>query len=275
MPEMLVSVVLNVMNEENHIADLLDSMVVQEQPMEVIVIDANSRDRTREIAQRYVDKYPFVKMYIKPGTRGESTNFGISKAQGDIIAFTGGDCIANPFWVHELRRTIKEGAGVVAGRCVNIGLHAWEELDRVELRYKNIDVSYPSGNEAFRRDALEKAGGFDTWFITAEDIDLNLRAVDAGYTIVYNPDAIIYHRMKSTIYGFFRQAFWNGAGRKQLTLKHGRLWDSYDPLKMFKQKMSFWAFTRLAVAMMGYVAFKLFDDHGPYGRRAKRKAKRG
>jgi cellulose synthase/poly-beta-1,6-N-acetylglucosamine synthase-like glycosyltransferase len=270
MAEMLVSVVLNVMNEEKNIADLLDSMVVQEQPLEVIVIDANSRDRTREITQQYVDKYPFIKMYIKPGTRAESTNYGISKANGEIIAFTGGDCIANPFWVKELRRTIKEGAGVVAGRCVNIGLRAWEELDRVELRYKNIDVSFPSGNEAFRREALEKAGGFDTWFITAEDIDLNLRVVDAGYTIVYNPEAIIYHRMKATVYNFFRQAFWNGAGRKQLTLKHGRLWGSYDPIKMFKQKMSFWAFTRLAVAMMGYVAFKLFDEKGPYGRGAKK-----
>jgi GT2 family glycosyltransferase len=103
-------------------------------------------------------------------------------------------------------------------------------------------------------------GGFDNWFITAEDIDLNMRAVDAGFNIVYNPNAVIYHRTKATIYRFLKQAFWNGAGRKQLTMKHGKLWGSYDPLKMFRQKMSLWAFIRLGVAMMGYIGFKLFGD---------------
>ncbi len=267
---MLFSVVLNIMNEEKHIADLLDSLVIQEQPVEIIVIDAASKDRTREIVKRYVDKYPFVRMYVKPGTRGESTNYGISKARGDVIAFTGGDDIANPNWIKELKKCFEQGADIVAGRSIMIGLKAWEDLDRVELLHKGFDVSYPSANMAFRREVLNEVGGFDTWFLTAEDIDLNYRAVDAGYHIVYNPDAIIYRRTKSTVYSFFRQAFWNGAGRKQLTLKHGNLWGKYDPLRMFKQRMTFWAFLRLIVAMMGYIGFKLFDDKGPYGRKGKR-----
>jgi GT2 family glycosyltransferase len=148
-----------------------------------------------------------------------------------------------------------------------IGLKAWEDLDRVELYHRGYDVSYPSANMAFRREVLDTGGGCDTWFITAEDIDLNYRSIDAGYHITYNPEAIVYRRTKSTVYGFFRQAFWNGAGRKQLTLKHGRLWDRYDPLRMFKQRMTFWAMVRLGVALMGYVGFKLFYDKGPYGRK--------
>lgn len=149
-----------------------------------------------------------------------------------------------------------------------IGLKAWEDLDRVELYHKGFDVSYPSANMAFRREVLKMVGGFDTWFITAEDIDLNYRSIDAGYSITWNPEAIVYRRTKSTVYGFFHQAFWNGAGRKQLTLKHGSLWDRYDPLRMFKQKMTFWALVRLAVALMGYVGFKVFSDKGPYGKKS-------
>ncbi len=266
---MLVSVVLNVMNEEQHIADLLDSLVIQEQPVEIIVVDAASKDRTQDIVRRYTKRYPFIKMFIKPGTRGVSTNFGISKATGEIIAFTGGDDLANPNWIKELRRTFKEGADIVAGRSIMIGLKAWEDLDRVELYHKGFDISFPSANMAFRRKVLQKVAGFDPWFITAEDIDLNYRAVDAGYHITYNPDAIIYRRTKSTVYGFFKQAFWNGAGRKQLTLKHGNLWGKYDPLRMFKQKMTFWALTRLFVALLGYVGFKLFDDRGAYGKKGE------
>jgi cellulose synthase/poly-beta-1,6-N-acetylglucosamine synthase-like glycosyltransferase len=270
---MLVSVVLNVMYEEGGIADLLDSMVIQEQPLEIVIVDAASKDRTRDIIEGYAKKYPFVKMYIKAGTRGESTNYGISKANGEIIAFTGGDDIVNPNWIHELRKSFESGADIVAGRSIMIGLKAWEDLDRVELMHKGYDVSYPSANMAIRREVIQKVGGFDTWFITAEDIDLTYRAVDAGFKITNNLNAIVYHRTKSTVYGFFRQAFWNGAGRKQLTLKHGNLWGKYDPLRMFKQKMTFWAFLRLVVAFMGYIGFKLFDDKGPYGKKAKKNAK--
>lgn len=265
---MLVSVVLNIMNEERYIADLLDSLVIQEQPLEIIVVDADSKDRTRDVVNRFVKKYPFIKLYVHPGTRGESTNFGISQATGDVIAFTGGDDLANPNWIKELRRSFSEGSDIVAGRSIMIGLKAWEDLDRVELYHKGFDVSYPSANMAFRREVLKMVGGFDTWFITAEDIDLNYRSIDAGYSITWNPEAIVYRRTKSTVYGFFHQAFWNGAGRKQLTLKHGSLWDRYDPLRMFKQKMTFWALVRLAVALMGYVGFKVFSDKGPYGKKS-------
>ena len=267
---MLVSVVLNIMNEERYIADLLDSLVIQEGPLEIVVVDAGSQDRTRDIVGSYEAKYPdLIRMHVHPGRRGESTNYGISKARGEIIAFTGGDDLANPNWVRELRRSFEQGADIVAGRSIMIGLKAWEDLDRVELFHKGYDVSYPSANMAFRREVLQKVGGFDTWFITAEDIDLNYRAVDAGYRITWNPDAIVYRRTKSTVYGFFKQAFWNGAGRKQLTLKHGNLWGRYDPLRMFKQKMTFWALMHLAVALMGYIGFKLFDDKGPYGRKKR------
>src|SRR3990172_8231162 len=57
-------------------------------------------------------------------------------------------------------------------------------------------------------------GGFDEWFRTAEDIDLNLRAGDAGATIAYEPEAVVYHRTRGSYYGFLRQAFWNTDGRK-------------------------------------------------------------
>jgi len=262
---MLVSVVLNVLDEEKNIADLLDSLVIQEQPMEVVVVDAGSMDHTRDIVQRYVQRYPFISLHIKPGRRGESTNYGIEKAKGEILALIGGDCLANPFWIKELRSSILQGSGVVVGKTITIGLDAWVDLDRVELSYRGNDISWPSCNEAFLKEAVMKAGMFDPWFITAEDIDLNLRVVEKGYDLTYNEKAIVYHRHKSTLYRFFKQAFWNGAGRKQLTMKHGALWSSYDPVRMFRQKTTFWSLARLSVAMLGYIAFKLFGGSRPKG----------
>ncbi|MCG7845358.1 MAG: glycosyltransferase, partial [Methanomassiliicoccales archaeon] len=146
---MLVSIVLKIRNEEDNIADALDSLVVQEGPVEIILVDGNSTDRTRDIVREYESRYPFVHLYVAGGTRGDSLNFGLGKATADIIALTDGDCIANPNWVKEIRRCILErGADIVAGKSINIGLSAWERLDRVELYNKGFDCTWPGCNLA-------------------------------------------------------------------------------------------------------------------------------
>ncbi|MEM4161125.1 MAG: glycosyltransferase, partial [Thermoplasmata archaeon] len=259
--DMMISVIITVRNEEKHIPDLLDSLVVQEKPFEIIIVDSSSEDRTCEIVREYMKKYESIRLLEHGGTRGESRNFGVNHAKGDYVAFIDGDCIANPFWLSELRKGLRE-AQVVAGKTIQIGYHAFEKLERVELLYKGMDVTFPSANLAYEKKLFEKIGGFDPWFITAEDIDLNLRAVDAGAKILYNEKAIVYHRARESFYKFFKQAFWNGYGRKQLTLKHGRLWQHYKPSEMLKASINFWYLARLSFAFLGYIACKFFGKPG-------------
>ena len=254
---MLISVVSTVKNEERNIGDLLDSLVTQEGPLEILIVDADSSDGTREIVAAYAKKYPIVRLLLRGGTRGEGRNFGVKNAQGGAVAFIDGDCIANPFWVKSLREGLRK-AKVVAGKTIHIGYKPFEELERVELIYGGSDVTFPSSNLAYDRAVFLALGGFDPWFATAEDIDLNLRAVQAGHRILYKPDAIVYHRTRRSAYDFVRQAFWNGAGRKQLTLKHGGLWTRYRPVEMFRQSATFWSMVRLGAALMGYVGYKMF-----------------
>lgn len=255
---MMVSVVLNLLNEKRHIRDLLDSLVIQEGPLEIVVVDAGSKDGTVEIIKGYMERHPQIRFFHHPGTRGESTNFGISMTKGQAVATIGGDCIANPFWVKELRESLAK-YDIVAGKTINIGYHAFEDLERVELHHRGFDVSYPSASMAWRREVLAAVQGFDEWFITAEDIDLNFRAVSKGFTLGYDPDAIVYHRTKGSFIGFFKQAFWNGWGRKQLTMKHGNLWGSYKPQRLFETTLSFWALARLLMAGLGYLSCKFFE----------------
>jgi len=259
---MKISIVLNLLNEEHHIRDLLDSLVTQEGPLEVIIVDAGSWDDTIPIIKRYMQSHPEIKLFHHPGSRGESTNFGLLQVKGDVIATIGGDCIANPFWLKELRKTLQE-FDIAAGRTINIGYHAFEELERVELYHRGMDISYPSGNMAWKKEVMDDIVGFDPWFVTAEDIDLNYRAVSKGYKLGYNEDALVYHRMKESFRGFFKQAFWNGWGRKQLTMKHGPLWASYKPQKLFENTKSFWAVGRLFFAGTGYLMCK-FYERSPY-----------
>ncbi len=254
---MLISIVTTVRNEARNIAALLDSLVIQEPPIEILVVDAGSEDATREVVQQYEKRYDFVHLHVKGGTRGAGRNYGIAKSRGEAVSFIDGDAIANPFWIHELREGLRT-ADVVAGRSIQIGYRPFEDLERVELFVRGVDVTYPSSNLAYRKKVLEQIGGFDEWMVTAEDIDLNLRAVLAGHPIRFSAGAIIYHRTRDSYFDFVRQAFWNGVGRKQLTLKHGALWQHYRPFEMLRQKATFWSLLRLATALLGYAAYKAF-----------------
>ncbi len=259
---MLVSVIVTVRNEERNIDALLDSLVTQEGPLEVIVVDAGSEDRTEEIVRGYTRRYPFVRLARRGGTRGEGRNRGVSLATGEAVAFIDGDCIANPFWLRYLRESLRD-APIAAGRTIAIGYRPFESLERVELIVHGSDVTYPAANLAYRKDVFLEIGGFDPWFVTAEDIDLNLRAVMAGHRIVFERRAVVYHRTRDSAFDFFRQALWNGAGRKQLTLKHGSLWSRYRPIEMFRHEATFWSLARLGAAMAGYLGYKVFGRRRP------------
>ncbi len=263
---MLVSVVVKVRNEEHCIADLLDSLVLQEGPLEIVIVDGDSTDRTREIVREYQGTFGFISLYCEGDNRAESMNHGLSVAEGDIIALTDGDCIANPFWLKEIRRSIRdEGHDYVVGRSINIGFWSWEQLPRVQIYNRGNDCSWPGCNIAYRREVYENVGEVDEWFITAEDIDFNIRATEEGYAIHYNPNAVIYNRTRTTIYGFIEQTFWNGAGRKQLTEKYAEtMWSSYNLLTMLRdENINFWFVVRSFFAGMGYISYKLFGDRYP------------
>ena len=81
----LISIVITVRNEADSISELLDSLLVQEKPFEIIIVDANSDDGTPEIVKRYAEKYGEIKLYIHGGSRGEGRNFGVKKSKGDVL----------------------------------------------------------------------------------------------------------------------------------------------------------------------------------------------
>lgn len=248
----LISIVITVRNEERNVGALLDSLLAQEAPFEVVLVESESRDRTYEIAKQYAERHPgLVTVLQRPGSRGIGRNAGVHAARGEFVAFIDGDCFADSNWLRELRSGLASSR-IVAGRTMLIGKARYGPLERVELFQSGYDVTYPSCNLAYRRDLFEELGGFDVRFITAEDIDLNLRAVRAGEAIRFVPSAVVYHQMRTTFVRFLYQAFWNGYGRKQLTEKHGSLWARYRVERLVWGQRGFYAWARLSSAMAGY-----------------------
>jgi glycosyltransferase AglI len=259
-----VSVVVTVLNEAKHLPDLLDSLAAQEDPFEVLVVDAGSRDGSVALVEARARADERFRLVHHPASRGASRNVGAARATGDYLAFIDGDCIANPFWLRRLREHAAP-RGIVAGRTVVFGYWAFERLQRVELPHKGLDVTHPSSNLLYPRKAFLELDGFDPRFVTAEDIDLNYRAVERGLDLAYAPDALVYHRARDSVMGFLRQAFWNGYGRKQLTLKHGKLWTQYSFRRMIQQELNFWGLLRMSAAVLGYVRCLLRESDRDWG----------
>jgi glycosyltransferase involved in cell wall biosynthesis len=249
----LISVVITTRNEELHLPQLLDSLLVQEPPFEVVLVDSESRDRTVAIAQQFARQHPGILRVIeRPGSRGIGRNIGVGAARGEAVAFIDGDCFADSRWLHHVRAALRRST-VVAGRTVPVGKPKYGQLERVELFQQGNDVTYPSCNLAYTRTLFVQLGGFDPRFVTAEDIDLNLRAVLTGAAIQYDAAAVVYHHLRTTFLRFLVQAFWNGYGRKQLTEKHGNLWGNYRLRRLMSGQKSVISWARLNAALTGYV----------------------
>ncbi len=249
----LISVVITVRDEAPRLPRLLDSLRAQAGPWEVVVVvDSESRDASFAIAQEYAQRYPDrFRVVLRRTSRGMGRNVGARWARGSLLAFTDGDCYADPHWLERIRDGFRFSR-IVAGRTEVVGPTAYRQLERVELYQAGSDVTYPSCNLAYERGLFEALHGFDPRFVTAEDIDLNLRAARLGVHVRFEPDAVIYHEARPTFVRFLYQAFWNGYGRKQLTEKHGQLWGQYRYRRLLARQSSALGAVRLAAALLGY-----------------------
>jgi len=249
---MKISVVLTTKNEENHIGELLDSIMIQEEPYEVIIVDSDSTDRTQEIVRKYSKRNKNIKLFIHPGTRSESMNYGIRQATGDAVAFIGGDDVPDVNWIREVRKGLKN-ADIVCGRLISKEENRFKTLENVKIFHKGVNIAYPGTNTTYKKEILDRLGGLDPWFSSAEDLELNYRAVDAGYEIRYNENAIVYYRPRNSLFAFLKQSFYYGYGRKLLALKYEDMWSRYSVRDTFKTQFSLLGIMRLSLGFIGYL----------------------
>jgi len=103
----MISVVIPSFNEEERIERCLTSLVQQDFPRneyEIIVVDGGSKDKTREIAEKYADV-----VFIQTSPKvGGARNDGTLRASGDIIATTDADTILPPTWLSRIKRGFED-----------------------------------------------------------------------------------------------------------------------------------------------------------------------
>lgn len=188
---MPISIIIPAYNEEKLIFKCLDSLVKQQtdRDFEVIVVDNNSTDKTREIAEKYKDKLNLRIISESQKGRGKARQVGFKKALGDMILSTDADTVVPPNWVEELVNSFKEKDIVaVTGPC-RINDCSWIINKIFNFLQPTAMILYRlifghfwlSGfNFAIRKSAYVKSGGFNPDLNVQEDVELSFKVKKIG-----------------------------------------------------------------------------------------------
>lgn len=218
-----VSVLVPAYNEGRVLERALTSLMQIEYPeYEVLVIDDGSTDDTLEIASQWEGRQGFGEFRIltKPnGGKASALNAGIAHSKHPLIFCMDADSFVEPRTLLRAARHFADPAvGAVAGnvKVDNRGrlitrLQALEYIEGLNMPRRaqgfvaavNI-VPGPVG--MFRREALEEIGGYDSDTF-AEDADLTLKMMAAGWRVEYEDSAIAWSEAPETWIDLVQQRY--------------------------------------------------------------------
>jgi len=205
-----VSVVVSTYQRCRSLRRTLDSLLDQRVPAdvryEVIVVDNNSTDCTRDVIAEYARRRPDLVRFAFEPRQGVSygRNAGIRAARGRIVAFTDDDNAAASTWVATVVDLMRSNPDVegVGGKVVPewpqsrpawLDRRHWSPLAILDYGERPFFTSARrplcllTANLAIRRDVLLELGGFSPDLPRCQDHELLLRLWRAGGRVLYSP----------------------------------------------------------------------------------------
>ncbi len=225
------SIVVIVKNEEATIAKCLESLLAQTVSTEIVVVDGNSTDKTREIVRQYPVK---LLLAAKRDSYGASRNLGVKNSSGKIIFFMDADDYAEPTYCRNLSKHFNDDSiGIVTVRRVAEEERGWF-LKMLKVQWKkdmeekssvqNVDwKSVTTKGTAFLKKAIVDAGWFDEdMFFGTEDKDIAYRIQNRGYKVIYDISETIHVKPVAGAWDFLKDKFSRaGMGHGYFRRKHG------------------------------------------------------
>jgi len=247
---MQVSVVVATYNRAHLLNGTLESLAGQQVPAglawEIVVVDNASRDGTSDLVRWFAKGAAVPTRCVREERPGIShaRNRGVAEARGAILAFTDDDVLPAADWVARIPEAMARwNAQGVGGRI----LPRWESppprwlaenkrlreclalMESEESRLLSLPRRLPTiwgPNMAFRRDVLEKTGGFDPRrglvggrLFRGEEVDLVERALGLGFSLAYDASLVVSHRIGPDRMrrAYFRRLFFdNGQGAARI-----------------------------------------------------------
>jgi glycosyltransferase involved in cell wall biosynthesis len=218
------SIIVCTFNRAESLKDTLAALAALKFPeileWEVVVVDNNSRDHTRQVVEAARQNWPRLR-YVFESAQGLShaRNRGIAEAAGEVILFTDDDVLPEPDWLATTLAGLEQyGADACGGYIAPI----WETPPPAWLterfygflavrtdRSDDYPITTPGqapfgANMAFRRAVFERAGLFDTTrgrkgkvLASGEDGEMFERILGAGFKVVFLGASRVHHKVES------------------------------------------------------------------------------
>ena len=194
------SIVIRAFNEEKHLGKLLESIRAQRyQDAEIILVDSGSTDLTRQIAEAHCDRV--IQIASRDFTYGYSLNVGCQAGRGKYIVIVSAHTApVHDDWLGNLVANFADKeVAMVCGRQLGAPESKLGEVRDLARTFgdKRLVLEPPvyfanNANSAVRRDLWEKHP-FDETLPGLEDVAWAKHWMEAGYQVVYDPTAPVYH----------------------------------------------------------------------------------
>jgi len=218
------SVIIPAYQAEGTILMCLESLFSQKAPLpfEVIVVNS-SQDETARLVEK---NYPQVRLIQLPQRvdQGTARNVGLEKARGELICFIDADCQAQPGWFACMYAGIEKGYDMVGGPVVNGNpgraiswagylLEFNDLLPPTEATPPYAVGHLPSGNVCYRREVLERYGGFPAGLKFAlEDLLFHWHISREGVRMLFDPRIRVLHYHRTSLKDYLRHQYKLGRG---------------------------------------------------------------
>ncbi|MDQ3108653.1 MAG: glycosyltransferase [Bacteroidota bacterium] len=193
-PEIFISIILPVRNEEKNIAvclESLDGLNYPKEKYEIILVDDHSTDRTKNIAQQFsklIHNLKIVDNLPQAAGKKSAITLGIEAAKGEYIATTDGDCSVPENWLLNIalefeKRDAVFVAGPVAYKKQFSILRDMLQIEQLVLQIVSagaMKMGFPlmcsGANLAYKKQFFKDSGGYEQdKFVSGDDMMLLLK----------------------------------------------------------------------------------------------------
>jgi glycosyltransferase involved in cell wall biosynthesis len=225
-----------VRNEEAHLAESVARVLAQQyaSEFELVLAVGPSKDGTEEVAWQLASGDPRITVVKNPsGKIASAMNAAIKAARYDVITRIDGHAmLPDGYLTTAVQTLIATGAADVGGVMAAEGVTpfqqavAWCMTSPVGMGSAANHTGGQAGPAdtvylgVYRRDAIERAGGYDETMIVAEDWELNYRIRAGGGLIWFTPELRVTYRPRATLYTLAHQHFRYGRWRRVVTRRY-------------------------------------------------------
>ncbi len=238
---MNIAVIVPVRNEASYIARTLDALLVQDYPRdayEIVVVDGESTDLTRQIAAEYAYRHTNVRLYDNPQCWSSAgRNIGIASSTSDVVLIVDGHCeLTDRQYLTKVAEAFERSAADCVGRpqpltvakanpvqrAIGLARRSWLGHHPDSYVFSSGEGIVPATSiaVAYRRAVFDRIGMFDESFDACEDVEFN-RRIDRANLVCFRTDQItLPYIPRGTLRGLFHQLARYGRGRVRLLRKH-------------------------------------------------------